>query len=116
MPQIVDARARPAPPPSSWPRRSWPPGKFLYLPGGQPHGGGEPEAPGRQPGFDAAVTEGEGEFSLAFTRAGCQACEEAVSAPLPAPGADWAVFVGRDIIGDGDRELGANLMRCSSTP
>ena len=62
-------------------------------------------------GFDAAVTENGGEFSLAFARAGCQACEEAVSAPLPAPGADWAVFVGRDIIGDGDRELGANLMR-----
>ena len=38
-------------------------------------------------------------------------CRRRVSAPLPAPGGDWAVFVGRDIIGDGDRELGANLMR-----
>ena len=73
-------------------------------------------------GFGAAVTQGEGVFSVAFTRTGCaarggagravpHACEEAVSAPLPAPGGDWAVFVGRDIIGDGDRELGANLMR-----
>ena len=62
-------------------------------------------------GFGAAVTQGEGVFSVAFTRTGCAACEEAVSAPLPAPGGDWAVFVGRDIIGDGDRELGANLMR-----
>ena len=62
-------------------------------------------------GFGAAVTQGEGVFSGAFTRTGCAACEEAVSAPLPAPGGDWAVFVGRDIIGDGDRELGANLMR-----
>ena len=53
----------------------------------------------------------QGVFSVAFTRTGCAACEEAVSAPLPAPGGDWAVFVGRDIIGDGDRELGANLMR-----
>ena len=59
-------------------------------------------------GFGAAVTQGEGVFSVAFTRTGCAACEEAVSAPLPAPGGDWAVFVGRDIIGDGDRELGAN--------
>ena len=58
-------------------------------------------------GFGAAVTQGEGVFSVAFTRTGCAACEEAVSAPLPAPGGDWAVFVGRDIIGDGDRELGA---------
>ena len=62
-------------------------------------------------GFDAAVTENGGEFSLAFARAGCETCEEAARAPLPAPGADWAVFVGRDIIGDGDRELGTNLMR-----
>lgn len=68
-------------------------------------------------GFGAAVTQGEGVFSVAFTRTGCAACEEAVSAPLPAPGGDWAVFVGRDIIGDGDRELGANRCPgCSSTP
>lgn len=40
-------------------------------------------------GFGAAVTQGEGVFSVAFTRTGCAACEEAVSAPLPAPGGDW---------------------------
>lgn len=62
-------------------------------------------------GFDAAAAEAEGVFSVAFTRTGCAACEEAVNSPLPAPGGDWAVFVGRDIIGDGDRELGTNLMR-----
>ena len=62
-------------------------------------------------GFDAAVTEQGGAFHLAFVRTGCAACEEAVTSPLPAPGGDWAVFVGRDIIGDGDRELGTNLMR-----
>ena len=50
-------------------------------------------------GFDAAVTEQGGAFHLAFVRTGCAACEEAVNAPLPAPGGDWAVFVGRDIIG-----------------
>ena len=62
-------------------------------------------------GFDAAVTEQGGAFHLAFVRTGCPACEEAVNSPLPTPGGDWAVFVGRDIIGDGDRELGTNLMR-----
>ena len=62
-------------------------------------------------GFDAAVTEQGGAFHLAFVRTGCAACEEAVNSPLPASGGDWAVFVGRDIIGDGDRELGTNLMR-----
>ena len=62
-------------------------------------------------GFDAAVTEQGGAFHLAFVRTGCAACEEAVNAPLPASGGDWAVFVGRDVIGDGDRELGTSLMR-----
>ena len=37
-------------------------------------------------GFGAAVTQGEGVFSVAFTRTGCAACEEAVRGPLPAPG------------------------------
>ena len=62
-------------------------------------------------GFDAAAAEAEGVFSVTFTRTGCAACEEAVNSPLPAPGGDWAVFVGRDVIGDGDRELGTSLMR-----
>ena len=62
-------------------------------------------------GFDAAVTEQGGAFHLAFVRTGCPACEEAVNSPLPTPGGDWAVFVGRDVIGDGDRELGTSLMR-----
>ena len=64
-------------------------------------------------GFAAAVREeAGGTFALDFTRGeACVSCEEAVNSPLPPPGADWAVFVGRDIIGDGDRELGTNLMR-----
>ena len=37
------------------------------------------------------------------------ACQREAEAPLPGRG--YAVFVGRDIIGSGDRELGANLMR-----
>ena len=62
-------------------------------------------------GFEVAVREEGGTYALDFTKGeGCSACEEAVNSPLPA-GGDWAVFVGRDIIGDGDRELGGNLMR-----
>ena len=63
-------------------------------------------------GFTVSVREDGGAFALDFARGeGCAACEEAVNSPLPAAGGDWAVFVGRDIIGDGDRELGTNLMR-----
>ena len=62
-------------------------------------------------GFAVAVREEGGTYALDFAKGeGCSACEEAINAPLPA-GGDWAVFVGRDIIGDGDRELGTNLMR-----
>ena len=63
-------------------------------------------------GFAVAVREEGGTYALDFAKGeGCSACEEAINAPLPAAGGDWAVFVGRDIIGDGDRELGGNLMR-----
>ena len=66
---------------------------------------------GDNQGFEVAVREEGGTYALDFTKGeGCSACEEAVNSPLPA-GGDWAVFVGRDIIGDGDRELGGNLMR-----
>lgn len=63
-------------------------------------------------GFSAVVREGEGRFSLDFLKLGqtVQPGEAPVSAPLPAAG-NYAVFVGRDIIGSGDRELGTNLMR-----
>lgn len=63
-------------------------------------------------GFEVAVREDGGTYALDFAKGeGCSACEAAVNSPLPAAGTDWAVFVGRDIIGDGDRELGTNLMR-----
>lgn len=66
---------------------------------------------GDNQGFEVAVREEGGTYALDFTKGeGCSACKEAVNAPLPT-GGDWAVFVGRDIIGDGDRELGTNLMR-----
>lgn len=64
-------------------------------------------------GFTVSVREGDGAYSLDFARAGaaCPACEAEVDSPLPAPSRHYAVFVGRDIIGSGDRELGGNLMR-----
>ena len=64
-------------------------------------------------GFTVSVREGDGAYSLDFARAGaaCPACEAEVDSPLPAPSRHYTVFVGRDIIGSGDRELGGNLMR-----
>ena len=68
---------------------------------------------GASQGFSVAVRGAEGVFSLDFSRNGaaCPACD-AVLADAPASAASSTViFVGRDIIGSGDRELGANLMR-----
>ena len=65
-------------------------------------------------GFTAAVRGlPGGGHALNFTRASGvsapTACQREADAPLPGRG--YAGFVGRDIIGSGDRELGANLMR-----
>lgn len=63
-------------------------------------------------GFAAAVEEISGGFRLAFSKTGCAVCEEAekLVSPLTRTG-KWAVFIGKEIIGDGDSELGKNLMR-----
>ena len=50
-------------------------------------------------------------YSLSFTKNGQAPCEAPAAAPAAPAGAGYAVFVGRDIIGSGDRELGTNLMR-----
>ena len=112
MPQIVDARGKACPTPVIMAKKAISAGEstFTVLVDNTTAVENLKRLAENQ-GFDAAAAEAEGVFSVAFTRTGCAACEEAVNSPLPAPGGDWAVFVGRDIIGDGDRELGTNLMR-----
>ena len=112
MPQTIDARGKACPTPVIMAKKAMAAGEdaFTVLVD-NPTAVENLKRLADNQGFEAAVTENGGEYALAFTRSGCAACEEAVSSPLPAPGADWAVFVGRDIVGDGDRELGTNLMR-----
>lgn len=66
-------------------------------------------------GFEIAVRDIPGGFAADLTHNGaaapCSACEEAVEAPFSRRDDGWTVFVSRDIIGSGDRELGTNLMR-----
>lgn len=64
-------------------------------------------------GFSASVDGKAGDFTLELRRNG-----KAVPSKTPLPAqiacgntGSWAVFIGRDIIGSGDRELGTNLMR-----
>lgn len=52
-------------------------------------------------------------FCITFSQSGtCEACEQAekIINPKPQTG-KWVVFVGKEIIGDGDAELGISLMR-----
>ncbi len=62
-------------------------------------------------GFSAGVQGGEGRFSLDFSRSGQAVLPQETPVPATAPTGAYAVFVGRDIIGSGDRELGTNLIR-----
>ena len=64
-------------------------------------------------GMAITVREIEGGFAADLLRDGV-APPAPAQAPLEVfscPGNGWSVFVGRDIIGSGDRELGGNLMR-----
>jgi len=113
MSQIIDAKGKPCPTPVLMAKKAMAEGaeSFTILVDNQTAVENLKRLADNQ-GFRATVREDAGAYALDFVKGeGCTACEEAVSAPLPAPGADWAVFVGRDIIGDGDRELGTNLMR-----
>lgn len=55
--------------------------------------------------FTLSTQTSDGIFTLRFVKD-----EGAPAAPLT-PTGDYAVFVGRDVIGSGERELGTNLMR-----
>ena len=113
MSQIIDAKGKPCPTPVLMAKKAMSEGAevFTVLVDNQTAVENLKRLADNQ-GFTATVREEGGAFALAFVKgAGCAAGEEAVNSPLPAAGSDWAVFVGRDIIGDGDRELGTNLMR-----
>lgn len=63
-------------------------------------------------GYDAQVQEISGGFRVVFSEGECEVCEQAeeIIAPKVQTG-NWVVFVGKDIIGGGDAELGISLMR-----
>ena len=112
MAHIVDAKGKPCPTPVILAKQAMAQGHTAFtVLVDNPTAVENLKRLGDNQGFAVAVREDNNTFALDFTKGeGCSACEEAVNAPLPT-GGDWAVFVGRDIIGDGDRELGTNLMR-----
>ena len=61
-------------------------------------------------GYRTTVQSADGVFSIDFTKA---PCEQAGADARDAGPADrsWAVFVGRETVGEGDPELGGSLMK-----
>ncbi len=64
-------------------------------------------------GFEVEVKEEGGLYTVALSKEckECNAMLEELEQQKPAPKADYVVFIGKDYIGEGDQELGTNLMR-----
>lgn len=110
MSHIIDAKGKPCPQPVILAKQAMAGGEseFIVEVDNTTAVGNLQRLAGNQ-GFTAEVTEGEGVYRLAFTRTGeAPACIEVDEGVQPRT---YSVFVGRDIVGDGDRELGTNLMR-----
>ena len=62
-------------------------------------------------GFQTKVEENNGLYSVYFSN-GCEECEEVLNKVQgKKPLGDWCIFIGKDIIGAGDEELGKLLMK-----
>lgn len=112
MSQVIDAKGKPCPQPVILAKQAMAGGasEFIVEVDNVTAVGNLQRLAGNQ-GFSAEVTEDSGVYRLAFTRTGEAACTECAQPSGAAQPKTYAVFVGRDIIGDGDRELGTNLMR-----
>lgn len=62
-------------------------------------------------GFETSVEEINGVFKVNFAN-GCEECQDILDKiEGKTPLGDWSVFVGKDIIGAGDENLGKSLMK-----
>mgnify|MGYP000890488531 FL=1 len=64
-------------------------------------------------GFEVEVREDGGLYTVALSKEckECKAMLEGLEEQKPEPKSDYVVFIGKEYIGDGDQELGKNLMR-----
>ncbi len=64
-------------------------------------------------GMNVYVTEKEGNYEVDLQTSGKPAQTETMSAPsaCTSSGCGYAVFIGKDVVGQGERELGENLMK-----
>ena len=113
MSRIIDAKGKACPMPVMMAKEAITAGEesFTVLVDNSTAVGNLQRLAGNQ-GYDAAVSEADGVFSLAFTKNGAAPAPQASAAPVQAaPGEGYAIFVSRDIVGSGDHELGTNLIR-----
>ena len=61
--------------------------------------------------FQTKVEQGEGVYRVYFSGEGAPVAQPQEKAPAAAKGNGYAVFVGKDYVGEGSHELGTNLIR-----
>lgn len=62
-------------------------------------------------GFKTIIKEEKGSFKVRFSN-GCEECEEVLNKTLgKKPLGNWSIFISRETIGDGSKELGESLMK-----
>lgn len=62
-------------------------------------------------GFQIVSTQRDGVFEIAFSKDGAAPAAAPETSALPPAGGKWAVFASSDILGRGDQELGASLIK-----
>lgn len=62
-------------------------------------------------GFKTIIKEEKGSFKVRFSN-GCEECEEVLNKTLGKKSlGNWSIFISRETIGDGSKELGKSLMK-----
>ena len=62
-------------------------------------------------GFKTIIKEENGNFKVSFSN-GCEECEEVLNKILGKKSlGNWSIFISRETIGDGSKELGKSLMK-----
>ncbi len=110
MSQVIDAKGKPCPQPVILAKQAIAQeGTDFIIDGDNTTAVGNLQRMAGNQGYSAQVAEEGGVYRLTMVKTGEAAdCAAAESGMQPKT---YTVFVGRDIIGDGDRTLGTNLMR-----
>lgn len=111
MPHVIDAKGKPCPQPVILAKQAITAGETEFVVEvDNTTAVGNLERLAANQGFTSSVSQEGESYRLRFVKS-AEACSCSAGMDAGTQPRTYCVFVGRDIIGDGDRELGANLMR-----